>query len=75
MGIGRMILKRKPLSCMTLGVPWRLDSELIRKVCTCVYTHKVRDGLKVFMKRMLVNEISDDKIHDFIENNSNLYEI
>lgn len=62
--------EKKTIIVYDTGCAMELDSELIRKVCTCVYTHKVRDGLKVFMKRMLVNEISDDKIQDFIENNS-----
>lgn len=63
--------KKKSIIVYDTGCAMELDNELVRKVCTCVYTQKVREGLKVFMKRMLVNEIPDDKIQDFIENNDN----
>ena len=52
------------------GCAMELDNELVRRVCTHVYTQEVKEGLQLFMKRMLVNEISDEMIQDFIENNT-----
>lgn len=53
------------------GCAIELDNELVRRVCTHVYTQEVKEGLQLFMKRMLVNQIPDDMIQNFIENNTN----
>jgi predicted unusual protein kinase regulating ubiquinone biosynthesis (AarF/ABC1/UbiB family) len=53
------------------GCAMELDNELVRKVCTHVYTQEIKEGLRLFMKRMLVYEIPDRMIQDFIENNNN----
>jgi len=53
------------------GCAVELDNELVRKVCTHVYTQEIKEGLRLFMKRMLVYEIPDRMIQDFIENNNN----
>lgn len=51
------------------GCAMEVDNELVRRVCTCVYTQREKEGLKLFMKRMLVNQIPDEQIEHFIETN------
>ncbi len=63
--------KKQSIIIYDTGCAMNLDNELVRKVCTHVYTHKIKEGLRVFMKHMLVNEIPDDVIQKFIENNNN----
>jgi len=62
--------KNQSIIVYDTGCAMELDNELVRRVCTHVYTQEVKEGLQLFMKRMLVNEISDEMIQDFIENNT-----
>lgn len=63
--------KKESIIIYDTGCAMELDNELVRKVCTHVYTQNIKEGLQLFMKRMLVNEIPDDMIQEFIENNNN----
>lgn len=52
------------------GSAMEIDGELVRKVKTHVYTNEINQGMKVFMKHMLVNDISDENIQQFLDENN-----